>query len=88
MTLVVFPLSDRNKLCLLFKLVHKFIPCPIDTPRRALARASSVSSFQLCQPFAKIYVLFFPLSVKLWNNLPSDVVQIDSSVFFVGCIFY
>ena len=76
------------KLCLL-KLVHKLTPCPFDTPRRALARAFSASSFPLCQPFAKTNAFMFsfsPSSVNLWNNLPSDVVQVDSFAVFKKCM--
>ena len=79
-------LSDRRsfiKLCLLFKLVHRLIPCAALLTLQGehwLEHLLHLLS-NCASPLLKLMLLcflFFPSSGKLWNNLASDVLQVDS----------
>ena len=65
------------KLCHLFKIVHGlcFFPTGIVSPNTDLTH--STRSFILQQPFSRtnsFYHSYIPDSVRIWNNLPEDIV--------------
>ena len=94
-------LSDRSlfKLCLLFKLVHNSFLAPLTLRGEHWFEHLLHLLSNCASPLLKRMLLCFLFSPRLLsygNNLPSDVVQVDSfavfkkcmCVFFVECIFY
>lgn len=85
-------LGTRRKiasLSLMYKIVNKYVPAYLSndiTPRQAssiLTRLGNHNSYLVAQPVTRLAHCtgsFFPSTIKIWNNLPGNIVS-SSNVF-------